>query len=191
MSHKIWRRSFNSTSPVGKNTKITFVEECIFIEIVARTHWFQNHYWIVNIIFLQFMWNLTTSQIITNLKFLFFLLKQFEKKCSKWLIIEFKINVQEKKLVDSNNRTVPNKDRTYGKFGWKKIIVHNCNWVIYNGAWSYSALLSLIFIYKKIIASNLVCFDFRALNEKLIYAIVNAVLKITNILLPETITNVA
>ena len=35
-----------------------------------------------------------------------------------------RIDVQEKKLVDSNNYTVPNKDRTYGKFGWKKIIVH-------------------------------------------------------------------
>ena len=54
---------------------------------------------------------------------MFFLLKQFEKKCSK-LIVQFKINVQERKLVHSNNRTVPNKDRTYGKFGWKKIIVH-------------------------------------------------------------------
>ena len=33
-------------------------------------------------------------------------------------------NVQERKLVHRNNRTVPNKDRKYGKFGWKKIIVH-------------------------------------------------------------------
>ena len=33
-------------------------------------------------------------------------------------------NVQERKLVHSNNRRVPNKDRIYGKFGWKKIIVH-------------------------------------------------------------------
>ena len=34
------------------------------------------------------------------------------------------------------------------------------------------------------------CFVFRALNEKLIYAIINVVVKITNILPPETITNV-
>ena len=33
-------------------------------------------------------------------------------------------NVQVRKLVDRNNRTVPIKDRKYGKFGWKKIIVH-------------------------------------------------------------------
>ena len=120
--HAIWRRRlFNSTSPVGKNTKITFAEECIFIEMVARTHWFQNHYWRVNVIFVQIVWNLTTSQIMF---LLFFLLRQFEKKCSEWLIVQFKINVQERKLVHSNNRTVPNKDSTYGKFGWKKIIVH-------------------------------------------------------------------
>ena len=63
--HAIWRRSpFNSTSPVGKNTKITFAEECIVIEIVARTHWFQNHYWRVNVIFVQIVSNLTTSQIM-------------------------------------------------------------------------------------------------------------------------------
>ena len=122
--HAIWRRSsFNSTSAVGKNAKITFAEECILIEMVAMTHWFQNHYWIVNVIFLQIVWNLTTSQIIKNLM-CFFLLKQFEKKCSKWLIVRLKINVQETKLVHSNNRTVPNKDRTYGTFNWKKIIVH-------------------------------------------------------------------
>ena len=46
------------------------------------------------------------------------------------------------------------------------------------------------FIYKKIIVSKLVCFFFSALNEKPIYAIINAVVKITNILPPETITNV-
>ena len=51
-------------------------------------------------------------------------------------------------------------------------------------------LLSLIFIYKKIIVSKLVCFDFSALNEKSIYAIINAAVKITTILPPETITNV-
>ena len=34
------------------------------------------------------------------------------------------------------------------------------------------------------------CFVFSALNEKLIYAIINVVVKITNILPPETITNV-
>ena len=50
MFHAIWRSSFNTTSPVGKNTKITFVEECIFIKMVARADWFQNHYWIVNVI---------------------------------------------------------------------------------------------------------------------------------------------
>ena len=53
-----------------------------------------------------------------------FLLKQFEKKCSKSLIVQFKINVQERKLVHSNNHAVPNKDHTYGKFDRKKIIVH-------------------------------------------------------------------
>ena len=35
-----------------------------------------------------------------------------------------KINVQERKFVHNNNRTVLNEDRTYGKFGWKKIIAH-------------------------------------------------------------------
>ena len=30
----------------------------------------------------------------------------------------------ERKLVRSNRCRVPNKDRTYGKFGWKKIIVY-------------------------------------------------------------------
>ena len=34
------------------------------------------------------------------------------------------------------------------------------------------------------------CFVFSALNEKPIYAIINVVVKITNILPPETITNV-
>ena len=38
-----------------------------------------------------------------------------------------RIDVQEKKLVDSNNYTVPNKERTYGKFGWKK---NNCTFTI-------------------------------------------------------------
>ena len=33
------------------------------------------------------------------------------------------------------------------------------------------------------------CFIFSALNEKPVYAIINVVVKITNILLPETITN--
>ena len=70
------------------------------------------------------MWNLTASQIITNLIILFFLLKQFEKKCSELLIVQFKINVQDRKLVHSDNRTVPNKDRTYEKFDWEKITVH-------------------------------------------------------------------
>ena len=51
-------------------------------------------------------------------------------------------------------------------------------------------LLSLIFIYKKIIVSKLVCFVFSALIEKPIYAIINVVVKITNILPPETITSV-
>ena len=60
--------------------------------------------------------------LTNNNKFnVFFLLKQFEKKC---LIVEFKINVQERKLVHSNNRRVPNKDRTYEKLAEKKIIVH-------------------------------------------------------------------
>ena len=49
---------------------------------------------------------------------------------------------------------------------------------------------ALIFIYKKIIDSKLVCFVFSALNEKPIYAIMNVVVKITNILPPEAITNV-
>ena len=48
--------------------------------------------------------------------FFFFLLKQFENK----QFVQFKINVSERKLVHSNNCTVTNKDRTYGKFGWKK-----------------------------------------------------------------------
>ena len=56
--------------------------------------------------------------------FFFFVFKQFEKKCPKRLIVQFKINVQERQLAHNNNHTVPNKDRTYGKFGWKKIIVH-------------------------------------------------------------------
>ena len=56
--------------------------------------------------------------------FFFFLLKQFEKKCSIRLIVEFKTNLQDKKLGHISNRTVPNKDITYGKFDWKKIIVH-------------------------------------------------------------------
>ena len=51
-------------------------------------------------------------------------------------------------------------------------------------------LLSLIFIHKQIIVSKLLCFVFSALNEKPIYAIINVVVKITNILPPETITNV-
>ena len=38
--------------------------------------------------------------------------------------------------------------------------------------------------------SKFLCFDFSALNEKPIYAIINVVVKITNILPPETITNV-
>ena len=40
------------------------------------------------------------------------------------------------------------------------------------------------------IVSKLVCFAFSALNEKPIYAIINVVVKITNILPPETTTNV-
>ena len=51
-------------------------------------------------------------------------------------------------------------------------------------------LLSLIFVYKKIIVCKLVCFIFSALNEKPIYVIINVVMKITNVLTPETITNV-
>ena len=50
-------------------------------------------------------------------------------------------------------------------------------------------LLSLIFIYKKTIILKHVCFVFSALNEKPIYAIINVVVIITNILPPETITN--
>ena len=68
--------------------------------------------------------------------------------------------------------------------------VPESNRVIYNRVWCYDMLLSLIFIYKKIIISKLVCFDFSALNEKSIYAIINAAVKITTILPPETITNV-
>ena len=37
------------------------------------------------------------------------------------MIIKYNNN---KGVIISNNRTVPNKDCTYGKFGWKKIIVH-------------------------------------------------------------------
>ena len=51
-------------------------------------------------------------------------------------------------------------------------------------------LLLLIFIDKKIIVSKLVCFAFSALNEKSMYAIINVIVKITDILLPEPITNV-
>ena len=36
----------------------------------------------------------------------------------------------------------------------------------------------------------LVCFAFSALNEKSMYAIINVIVKITDILLPEPITNV-
>ena len=50
-------------------------------------------------------------------------------------------------------------------------------------------LLSLIFIYIKIIVSKLVCFVYSALNEKPIYATINVVVKITNIAPLETITN--
>ena len=53
--------------------------------------------------------------------------------------------------------------------------------------------MSLIFIYQRIIVSKLVraCFlFFSALNEKLIYGIINVVVKFTNILPLETITNV-
>ena len=45
-----------------------------------------------------------------------------------------------------------------------------------------------IYLQKNIV-SKLVCFVFSALNEKSIYAIINVV-KIANILPPETITNV-
>ena len=68
--------------------------------------------------------------------------------------------------------------------------VSESNGVIYNRVWCYGALLSLIFIYKKVIVSKLVCFAFSALNEKSIDAITNVVVKIANILPPETITNV-
>ena len=50
-------------------------------------------------------------------------------------------------------------------------------------------LLSLIFIYIKIIVSKLACFVYSALNEKPIYATINVVVKITNIAPLETITN--
>ena len=84
--HAIWRRSsFNSTSAVGKNAKITFAEECILIEMVARTHGFQNHYWIVNVTFLQIVWNLTTSQIIKNLMRFFFFIETVWKEMSKMI----------------------------------------------------------------------------------------------------------
>ena len=43
---------------------------------------------------------------------------------------------------------------------------------------------------QKLIVSKIVCSVFSALNEKPIYAIINVVVKITNILPPETITNV-
>ena len=48
----------------------------------------------------------------------------------------------------------------------------------------------MILIYKKNIVSKLVYFVFSALNEKPFYAIVTVVVKTTNILPPETITNV-
>ena len=67
--------------------------------------------------------------------------------------------------------------------------VPESNRVIYKRVWCYGVLLSLIFLYKKIIVSKLACFVFSALHEKLIYAIINVVVKITNILPPETITN--
>ena len=68
--------------------------------------------------------------------------------------------------------------------------VPESNRVIYKRVWCNGVLLSLIFLYKKIIVSKLACFVFSALHEKLIYAIINVVVKITNILPPETITNV-
>ena len=46
-----------------------------------------------------------------------------------------------------------------------------------------------IYLQKKY-SSGRVCFVFSSLNEKSIYAITNVVVKITNILPPETITNV-
>ena len=69
-------------------------------------------------------------------------------------------------------------------------LVPESNRVIYNRVWCHILLLLLIFIYKEIIISKLVCFVFRASNEKLIYAIINVAVKIANILPPETITNV-
>ena len=69
-------------------------------------------------------------------------------------------------------------------------LVPESNRVIYNRVWCHILLLLLIFIYKKIIISKLVCFVFRASNEKPIYAIINVAVKIANILPPETITNV-
>ena len=51
--------------------------------------------------------NLTNNNKFNN--FFFFLLKQFEKKCSKLLIVQFKINVRDRKFVHSDNRTVSNK----------------------------------------------------------------------------------
>ena len=69
-------------------------------------------------------------------------------------------------------------------------LVPESNRVIYNRVWCYILLLLLIFIYKKIIISKLVCFVFSASNEKPIYAIINVAVKIANILPPETITNV-
>ena len=68
--------------------------------------------------------------------------------------------------------------------------VPESNRIVYNRVWCYGVLLSLIFIYKKIIVSKLVCFVFSALNEKPIYAIINVVVKITNIVPLETIINV-
>ena len=43
---------------------------------------------------------------------------------------------------------------------------------------------------QKIIVSKFLCLVFSALNEKAIYAIINVAVKIINMLLPETITNV-
>ena len=68
--------------------------------------------------------------------------------------------------------------------------VPESNRIVYNRVWCYGVLLSLIFIYKKIIVSKLVCFVFSALNEKPIYAIINVVVKITNIVPLEIIINV-
>ena len=69
-------------------------------------------------------------------------------------------------------------------------LVPKSNRVIYNRVRCYGVLLSMIFIYKKIIVFKLVCFVFSVLNEKSIYAIINVVVKITKLLPPETITNV-